>query len=58
MMDDECHTFAIEVVGNHISWNVDMPAPQSAVRRNIHKNQKLVNTLTAKCQQLYNWDNG
>lgn len=42
MMDDECHTFALEVVGNHTS-RVVASAPQSVVRRNIDNNHKLDN---------------
>lgn len=41
-MNDECHTFAFEVVGNHM-LRVDEPAPQSVVKYNIDKNRELDN---------------
>lgn len=42
MMDDECHTFASEVVGNHTS-RVIAHMPQSVVRRNVDNNHELDN---------------
>lgn len=42
MMDDECHTIALEVVDNH-TLRVNEPAPQSVVKHNIEKNCELEN---------------